>query len=490
MDFYGHFLSGVPLALMGFNKKIAWTLTMFQNDDLDMFQEKSHPDNPDQVWSAGRWVDLAIEHEVITVKGADDVRLKIRQSKHGPVINDVLGTLDQTVAPVAVSWGFHDFSNDFIDGIYELSHTKTVLQAPAALEKIHSPGLNFVLADTSGNIGWWSVAKLPVRPDHVDANFILDGSDTENDYLGTWPFSSNPHAVNPESGVIVSANHQPRDFGDGIVPGYYNIDNRSRRIHALLDQKQDAWTMDDMKSIQLDTKSPFCEMIRNKVAAVLDTVPDVQDNALSQQAFDIYKNWDGYHGLDATGASIFHTLHYHIIYKTFFDELGDNFFKAFLGTRLPDRSMLHLLDIPTSPWWDDRTTPGKETMKDILSSAWFASLADLKNLAGDDPSDWHWENFHAVEYIHALGRKKPLDKIFNIGPFKTAGSREVLNYQGFKISPPPFSVNIGPSTRRIFDFSDIDHSLGINPTGQSGYFLIPTMMTRLLFIWQENSDPR
>ena len=70
------------------------------------------------------------------------------------------------------------------------------------------------------------MAKLPIRPDHVDANFILDGSDPGNDYLGTWPFSSNPHAVNPESGVIVSANHQPREFGDGIVPGYYNIDNR------------------------------------------------------------------------------------------------------------------------------------------------------------------------------------------------------------------------------------------------------------------------
>jgi penicillin amidase len=34
-------------------------------------------------------------------------------------------------------------------------------------------------------------------------------------------------------------------------------------------------------------------------------------------------------------------------------------------------------------------------------------------------------------------------------------------------------VYIGPSTRRIFDFADPDHSLGINPTGQSGYFFDP-----------------
>jgi acyl-homoserine lactone acylase PvdQ len=30
-----------------------------------------------------------------------------------------------------------------------------------------------------------------------------------------------------------------------------------------------------------------------------------------------------------------------------------------------------------------------------------------------------------------------------------------------------------PLTRRIFDFADPDHSFGINPTGQCGYFFDP-----------------
>lgn len=45
VNFYGHFLSGVPVALLGFNQKVAWTLTMFQNDDVDLFIEKSNPEN-------------------------------------------------------------------------------------------------------------------------------------------------------------------------------------------------------------------------------------------------------------------------------------------------------------------------------------------------------------------------------------------------------------------------------------------------------------
>ncbi len=208
-DFYGHFLAGSPLALLGSNRKVAWTLTMFQNDDLDMFFEKPHPENPDQVWSDGKWEDLKIESEIIKVKNEEDLVLKIRNSKHGPIINDVQDFLNKEKRPVAVSWGFHDFDNDMFNGLYELSHVDTIFKARDALRKIHAPGLNFLMGDTSGNIGWWAVAKLPKRPDHVDPNFIQDGSDPSNDYTGTWPFESNPQFINPGSDIIVSANHQP-----------------------------------------------------------------------------------------------------------------------------------------------------------------------------------------------------------------------------------------------------------------------------------------
>lgn len=473
LDFYGHFLSGNPMALLGFNQKIAWTLTMFQNDDLDMFIEKPNPNNPDQVWSNGKWTDLKIEHEVIKVKNEDDLNLKIRISRHGPIINDILDTLNKKKKPVAVSWAFHDFDNDIMNGLYELSHMDTILDAPDALKKIHAPGLNFVMGDTSGNIGWWAVAKLPKRPADVDPNFIQDGSDPANDYLGYWPFESNPQFVNPESGIIVSANHQPRDFGTGTVPGYYNIDNRAKRIEKLLGQKETNWTIEDMKAIQLDTESAFYRRTKEKQIKVLKKIPAVQDSDISKKAFALFKNWDGFHRLDTHGAAIFYSLHYYLAKGIFKDELGEDLFKAFLKTRLTDKAILKIMDLELSPWWDDKSTPQKESQKDILSASWFEAIEKLMQVGGDEPAKWTWDNFHTVEYVHALGRKKPLDKIFNIGPFKSEGSRDVPNYQGFRIGPPPFKAYIGPSTRRIIDFADPDHSLGINPTGQSGYFFDP-----------------
>ncbi len=470
---YGHFLAGIPVALLGYNQKVAWSLTMFLNDNLDLFAEKINPENPNQVWSDGKWTDLDIEHEKILVKGAKDVNLDVRISRHGPIINDSLDLLKTEKRPVAVSWGFHDFDNDMITSMYELSHIDTVFQAAPALEKLHAPGLNFVMADAKGNVGWWAVAKLAKRPAHVDPNFIQDGSDPSCDYEGFLPFSANPQFINPASGVIVSANHQPQDFGTGIVPGYYCPDNRALRIKALLEEKGKKLSVRDMQDIQLDTASAFYKSIAEKQVAILKTIPELQSKSISKAAFDQLARWDGFHRRDTRGAAIFYTLNYYLLEAAVKDELGQDRFKVILRTRIADTSLDKMLEVENSVWWDDVATPEKETRQQIVHKAWNKALDALKKVAGKDPEKWIWEDLHTVEYGHALGRKKPLDKLFNIGPFKCEGAREVPNYQGFHIGPPPFKAYLGPSTRRIFDFSDPSLSRGITPSGQSGYFLDP-----------------
>jgi penicillin amidase len=64
--------------------------------------------------------------------------------------------------------------------------------------------------------------------------------------------------------------------------------------------------------------------------------------------------------------------------------------------------------------------------------------------------------------------QKPLDRIFNVGPFAAPGTHEVPNNLSARIGPAPWPVTYGPSTRRIIDFADPTHSVTINPVGQSG----------------------
>ena len=469
-ELYGHYLSGSPLSLLGLNRKIAWSITMFQNDDVDLFLEKANPDNPNQVWSDGNWVDLIIENERIKVKGEEDVYIKVRRSKHGPILNDVVTGLKEVKEPVALWWAFFDFSNKVAEGLYGIAHAENAYEARDAIRHIRAPGLNFLFGDREGNIAWWAAGSVPIRPSHVDSNFILDGSSGKDEYLGIYDFDKNPQFINPSSGYIVSANHQPQDFGSGTVPGYYNLDNRAKRIEELLGEKETGWTVEDMKKIQLDTRSNYCLKVRDKELKILETITEINNDELSSKALKLYRRWNGDHPLDAVGPSIFNTMHYNLAEMIFRDELGDDLFKAFLGTRLPDRSIDRILEIEDSLWWDNRKTAEKETREDILREAWTKTMSHLKNLICDDPAKWKWKKVHTVEHVHAIGRKKPFDKIFNIGPFKAEGSREVLNNLFFGISPAPHKITVGPSTRRIIDFGEPENSFGINPTGQCGYF--------------------
>jgi penicillin amidase len=150
------------------------------------------------------------------------------------------------------------------------------------------------------------------------------------------------------------------------------------------------------------------------------------------------------------------------------DEMGDAFFNTLLSTRAIDSALPRLAADDASPWWDDRATAQKESRADIVKAAWQASLKHLRDTFGQDPANWKWGAAHTLTHVHPLGMQKPLDRLFNIGPFAAPGGHEVPNNLSAPIGPAPWTVTYGPSTRRLVDFADPTHALGINPVGQSG----------------------
>ena len=48
-ELYGHFQALNPAALIGHNAQFGWSLTMFQNDDLDLIAETTAAAHPNQV---------------------------------------------------------------------------------------------------------------------------------------------------------------------------------------------------------------------------------------------------------------------------------------------------------------------------------------------------------------------------------------------------------------------------------------------------------
>lgn len=463
-ELYGYHHALIPSAMLGHNRDFAWSLTMFQNDDLDLIAERVNPDNANQVWYQGNWVDFEQRTETIQVKGAEPVQITLRRSPHGPIINDALGQTSGST-PIAMWWAFLETDNPMLDAFYQLNRADELEKARAAVEKIEAPGLNVVWANAGGDIGWWAAAKLPLRPDGVNPTFILDGASGEADKLGYHPFSANPQEENPQRGYILSANYQPVPASGIEIPGYYNLPDRGQRLNQHLSDASVKWDTQNSQTLQLDPGTGYGPRL---LAPILDDLRSAAANDQERALVEQLADWNGDHALDSVAATLFNQLTYQLAHEAMADELGEAFFDSLLQTRALDTALPRLTANADSPWWNRQGSEQRESRTQIVAEAWRASLEHLRSLFGDDVEAWTWGRGHTLTHSHALGQQQPLAWLLNVGPLAAPGGHETPNNLSHKIGPAPWPVVYGPSTRRLVDLGDADKALGGIPVGQSG----------------------
>ncbi|OFS76288.1 penicillin amidase [Pseudomonas sp. HMSC08G10] len=466
-NLYGYFQALNPFALLGHNLDFGWSLTMFQNDDVDLIAEQVNPNDPEQVRVDGRWQPLEKVEQQIAVKGQAPASITLRRSPHGPIVNDVIGATAGP-RPIAMWWAFLETDNPLLDGFYQVNRADTLGKMRDAAAKIHAPGLNLVWANARGDIGWWAAAQLPVRPEGVNPSFILDGSTSQADKPGFYPFSVNPQQENPASGYIVSANFQPPAVVP--VPGYYNLPDRGRQLDRHLAAPGIQWDTQNTQALQLDTATDYGP---RTVAPLLGTLRAIAQGEQEKELVEQLAAWRGDYPLDSTSATLFNQFLYELAFAALHDELGDTWFPVLINTRVIDAALPRLAADPESPWWALRGASEHTDRTAIVKLAWQRSLAHLRETFGKDPARWQWGKAHTLTHNHPLGVKKPLNLLFNVGPFAAPGTHEVPNNLSAKIGPAPWAVNYGPSTRRLIDFADPGAALTINPVGQSGVLFDP-----------------
>lgn len=462
---YGYHLAGIPFPLLGHNKSYAYGLTMFENDDIDFYRETINPKDSNQYWRNGTWKSFDRIEKAILVKGADPVILKFRKSDMGMLVNEVIKDLN-SLEPVSMFWVYTQGANRVLEALYGISHAKDMLDFEASVQKIHAPGLNVMYGDSSGNVAWWAAARLYKLPDSVSSKLILKASDLDSNYIKTVSFPENPKSVNPPFGYVYSANNKPDSTAVGFIPGYYLPENRAKRITDLLDAKSD-WTKEAFLEMIVDDTSPVAPKIVANLSKYLD-VKQLKDDEIVY--VDLLNKWKGDYPLDSHEAVFYHRWVYYFLNNTFADELGKDGFNAFLGTHLAKRLLANMAEKEMSVWWDNtRTSDKKETKADIILLAFQQTMQSLERDFGRNPDNWFWEEVHQLEHKHPIGSIKIFRPLFNVGPFPVRGSAEVINNMAFNYdSTGYFPVTAGPSTRRIIDFSDVDNSMSILPTGQSG----------------------
>ncbi|MBS7231833.1 penicillin acylase family protein [Flavobacterium psychroterrae] len=464
-ELYGCYLAGTPYPLLAHNRDYAYGLTMFENDDIDFYQEKNKVGDSNQYQTPTGFANYEIRKKTIKVKDTSDVVLTLKSSRHGPIMNDLLERLDKK-NPIAMSWIYTQQPIQILDAVYGLSHAKSKDDFRKAVQLVAAPGLNVMYGDAKGNVAWWATGTLYKHNKGVNSYLILDGATGKDDIAEYLDFSKNPSAENPEWGYVYSANNQPEAIDGYLYPGYYLPEDRAKRISTLMDAKSD-WDKEAIGKMIFDNTSPISPGVVQSLISNVDT------NSLSskeKEVIGVLKSWKGTNNLEDVAPTIYNKWIYLYLKNTFEDEMGDDNFNLFLGLSLGKQVIARQIENENSVWWDNiKTKNVKETRSEIVSKSFHESVIALQKQLGNEIKDWKWEKVHTVEHEHPLGKIAALRKLFDVGPFAAPGSNEVINNQFFGLTNEgKYYVKGGPSTRRIVDFSDIENSWSILPTGQSG----------------------
>lgn len=465
LELYGCYLAGTPYPLLGHNREYAYGLTMFENDDIDLYQEENNPTNTNQYKTPKGFDTYAVAKRTIKVKDTSDVTLIVKTSRHGPIMNDLIDGLEAN-KPVAMSWIYTQQPLHILEAVYQLSHAKSKADFQKGVALIAAPGLNVMYGDAKGNVAWWATGKLYKHNQGVNTNFILDGASGNDDITEFLDFSKNPSAENPKWGYVYSANNQPEPVDGFLYPGYYLPQDRAKRITQVLDSKSN-WDKEAVSKMMVDDTSLVSPVV-TKYLIEATNQKGFSQNELHSIA--IMKKWQGTNNLKDVAPTIYNKWIYFYLKNTFEDEMGAEGFVHFLETHVMKQVVAGQISKEASLWWDNiNTKTKKETRTEIITKSFKETIASLENQLGESVESWTWDKVHLVEYQHPIGKIATFRQLFNVGPFAVAGANEVINNQFYNYSDNAnYEIKGGPSTRRIVDFSDVENSWSILPTGQSG----------------------
>jgi penicillin G amidase len=125
-------------------------------------------------------------------------------------------------------------------------------------------------------------------------------------------------------------------------------------------------------------------------------------------------------------------------------------------------------------WCDDVRTAARETCAQLAARAFDFAAADLAKRFGE-PSKWRWGYAHPAAGDHRpFGFFPVVSQWFNVSP-ETPGDSFTVNvgHMTIRDDARPFANRHAASMRALYDLADLDRSLFMQSTGQSGNVLSP-----------------
>ena len=438
---------GVPMLVIGHNSHIAWSFTTTGADTQDLFVETpagdgmyATPDGPRR---------YATRTETIHVRGGGDVVLPVRETRHGPVVSDIV---DQGGPVLALSMANLMPGDTAASGLVALDDATNIAAAGRAAAQISQPVQNLMVADHDG-IALFVTGRVPIRASG-DGSAPAPGADGGHDWTGFAGGDALPHYVAPASGRLVNANDRVAPPGFPVFMGRDHFDDwRARRIRELLDarERHDAA---EFAAMQVDVASLFARAALPRLQAVPAA------DAMSRKAVALLAGWDARMTRDAPQPLVFNA-----------------WMRGFAGAVLARLAVpasaraaaapwpeiaAHALSPAGAAWCGGDCTP---LLGDTLRDA----MAELGKRFGDDPAKWRWGTAHVARFEHPVLRLLPWLGRLTGADIASPGDDATVDRGG--LANGGFDSVHGASYRGVYDLSDLDRSLFVIAPGQSGHLL-------------------
>jgi len=444
---------GLPGVAAGHNEHIAWGFTIFGIDQQDLYLAELNPADPEQYETEQGWARMEVKTETIGVRGGEPVSVKLKFTRHGPVLWED-GKRALTLRWVGAEPGTAGYL-----GSLSLDRASNWQEFEGAMARWKVPSENIVYADREGNIGEYSTGLAPVRKNWTGLLPVPENGGYE--WSGFVPNTELPHSFNPPAGFIATANHKmiPENYGYAVGFQWAPPDRFLRISQVLNDATKQGHklTVVDMESLQNDTVSlPARELQELLKLAVAGGAGNANSGAAK-----LLLEWDCALTADSAATSL---------YEFWVGELTDAVTKLVVpaeaqkaaGRLWLPRVVRELRNPRAEPFGGNPEARRNALLLETLREAEKQISAKL----GPDPKNWNWGRLHQVSFNHPLDVGDAMAKLFDRGPAARPGDGTTVNATSFPRGS--FHQVAGASYREIFDLSDWDNAVGINVSGQSG----------------------
>ena len=490
-------IAGVPAIVAGFNGKLGWGMTMVMGDNQDLFLEKIQRQGNRLYYQAdGKWLPTRERQETFFIKGQRPIRETIFETRHGPLLNSVLGERKHPLQPLQLNSGYGlalqttQFEADrSLDALFDLSRAQSVEHAFEATREVRAMPLNIVFADAQ-HIGWQVTGRFPNRREGLGL-MPSPGWDGRYDWDGFADPMLHPYDQDPQQGWLGTANQRtvPRGYGMQLSNSWYYPERYERLAQLAGSGKHDTRSMIAM---QYDQTTPFVGKLQSMFEApgmaaplqkAIDALP-APERAKAREAYSRLLAFDGKLSESSADAALYGAFLHESARQIFLDELGPDTSPAWLAlmetaNKSYSAQADHLLGRDDSPFWNDIGSAQREDKPAILARSLAAAVTFTEAKLGSERNAWQWGKLHSYNWVTETSKLAPymgtsqraginaLKGYLDRGPYPAGGDHSTLNVSAYNWGQD-FDTWLIPAMRIVVDFGREEPLIGLNSSGQSG----------------------